>query len=365
MANENIKINQIDTGQGTLVKSLLQLRHWWIYLGTKRTLLLIVMLLAGVLALAYGYFKKPVYIATTTFVLENGESGGGGLSQYMGIASMMGIDLGGAGGGGIFQGDNIIELYKSRNMIERALLHPVVGDSTQLLIDRYIQFNNYQKWFDNHQLNNITFNSYRQLLNDKKAFRLRDSIMTVAVEKINKYNLSVGKPDKKLDIIKVDVKAKDEVFAKEFNDQIVKNVNDFYVQTKTKKSLDNVNILQQKTDAVRKGMNADIYAAVAIADATPNLNPTRQVQRMAPVQKSQFSAETNKAILAELVKNLEMAKFNLRKDTPLIQVIDTPILPLKDNHIKLFWYPLVAMFGALCLMAVFLLIRESLLSKLR
>ncbi|RZK72865.1 MAG: hypothetical protein EOO92_19480 [Pedobacter sp.] len=179
MANENIKINQIDTGQGTLVKSLLQLRHWWIYLGTKRTLLLIVMLFTGVLALAYGYFKKPVYIATTTFVLENGESGGGGLSQYMGIASMMGIDLGGAGGGGIFQGDNIIELYKSRNMIERALLHPLVRDSTQLLIDRYIQFNNYQKWFDNHQLNNITFSSYRQLLNSIR--------LTVTVE-LNRYS---------------------------------------------------------------------------------------------------------------------------------------------------------------------------------
>jgi len=365
MANENIKVYTADEAQGTLVKSVLQLKHWWIYLGTKRALLMLVMLLAGILALAYGYFKKPVYIATTTFVLENGESSGGGLSQYMGIASMMGIDLGGAGGGGIFQGDNIIELYKSRNMIERALLHPVIGDSTQLLIDRYLKFNNYDKWFSEHQLANTTFSSYQQLLKDKRAYRLRDSIMAMAVEKINQYNLSVGKPDKKLDIIKVDVKAKDELFAKEFNNQIVKNVNDFYVQTKTKKSLDNVNILQQKTDAVRRGMNADIYAAVAVADATPNLNPTRQVQRMAPVQKSQFSAETNKAILSELVKNLEMAKFNLRKDTPLIQVIDTPILPLKDNHIELFWYPLVAMFGTLCLMAVFLLIRESILSKLR
>lgn len=365
MANEHTIASKANIQQTSFGKSLLQLHYWWSYLGTKKTLLFTVVLLAGLLGLAYGYFKKPVYVATTTFVLENGESGAGGLSQYMGIASMMGIDLGGAGGGGIFQGDNIIELYKSRNMIERALLRPVQGDSAQLLIDQYIRVNHYSKWFNDHQLANTTFTSYQQLLKDKRVYRLRDSIMAMVVEKINKNNLSVGKPDKKLDIIRVDVKAKDEIFAKEFNNQIVKNVNDFYVQTKTKKSLDNVNILQQKTDSVRAVMNGDIYAAVAVADATPNLNPTKQVQRMAPVQRSQFSAETNKAILAELVKNLEMAKFNLRKDTPLIQVIDYPIMPLKDNHILLIWYPLVAMITALCLMAIFLLLKESVLSKLR
>ncbi|PTS96251.1 lipopolysaccharide biosynthesis protein, partial [Pedobacter sp. HMWF019] len=71
-------------------------------------------------------------------------------------------------------------------------------------------------------------------------------------------------------------------------------------------------------------------------DATPNLNPTRQTQRTAPVQRSQFSAETNKAILSELVKNLEMSKISLRKETPLIQVIDVPIFPLqKEKFSKL------------------------------
>jgi len=75
-------------------------------------------------------------------------------------------------------------------------------------------------------------------------------------------------------------------------------------------------------------MNGAIFSAAAVSDATPNLNPTRQVQRAAPMQRSQFSAETNKAILSELVKNLEMSKISLRKETPLIQVIDKPVYPL-------------------------------------
>jgi uncharacterized protein involved in exopolysaccharide biosynthesis len=75
-------------------------------------------------------------------------------------------------------------------------------------------------------------------------------------------------------------------------------------------------------------MNGAIYSAAAVADATPNLNPTRQRQRIAPVQRSQFSVETNKAILSTLIQNLEMAKVSLRKEAPLIQIIDSPIYPL-------------------------------------
>src|SRR5690606_27420794 len=52
-----------------------------------------------------------------------------------------------------------------------------------------------------------------------------------------------------------------------------------------------------------------------------------------PVQRSQFSAEANRAILMELIKNLEMAKMALRKETPLIQVIDYPVLPLKKEKL--------------------------------
>ena len=37
------------------------------------------------------------------------------------------------------------------------------------------------------------------------------------------------------------------------------------------------------------------------------------------------------AILTELVKQNELAKVALRKETPLIQVIDQPILPLKKE----------------------------------
>lgn len=294
----------------------------------KWVLILSLILLGGIAGALYATFKRPIYTATTTFVLEAGDNASG-LGQYAGLASMVGVDIGGSGGS-LFQGDNIIELYKSRSMIQKTLLSPIGEGSGHLLVDSFLEFNKDNgRWKKDSLLTNINF----RLNPGQKFSRLQDSILGKVYDDIIENYLSVTKPDEKLSIFKVDVKAENELFAKAFNDHIVKTVNDFYVNTKTKKSAENVYILQRKTDSVRRSMNANIYSAAAIADATPNLNVTRQAQRIAPVQRSQFSAETNKAILGELVKNLELSKISLMKEAPLIQIIDNPIFPLKVKKV--------------------------------
>jgi hypothetical protein len=301
---------------------VLTIQRWFEYLFSKWIFILSLGILGAIIGAVYVHYKKVYYIATTTFVLE--ENGGGGLSQYGGLAAMIGLDIGGGGGGGgIFQGENIFELYASRNMVQKALLSPIaIGGKSELLIDRYIEINKMRKDWTG-KLKNINFN----LAKGQPFSRAQDSILAGVVANINNKYLFVGKQDKKLSIIKVDVKSTDEVFATAFNNQIVKTVNEFYIQTKTKKALQNLAILQHQTDSVKNVLNGAIYTTVAVADATPNLNVTRQILR-APAQRSQFNAEANKAILTQLVQNLEVAKLSLRRETPLIQVIDAPIPPL-------------------------------------
>ncbi|WP_214228843.1 Wzz/FepE/Etk N-terminal domain-containing protein [Pedobacter sp. B4-66] len=329
---EKIKENKKENNEISLKDLILKFRELFRYLLSKWLVIIACGILGGILGFIYGFFDKPVYSAATTFVLEEGDKGGG-MGQYAGLASMVGIDIGGGGGGGIFQGDNILELYKSRKMIEKTLLTEVdYNGKKELLIDRYIDFNHSrEKWSKSPELKDIQFKKNSQFT------RLQDSILGTIVSDINKSYLMVDKPDKKLNIIKALVKAKDEFFAKKFNEQIVKNVNDFYIQTKTKKSLLNIGILQRKTDSVRSVMTGAIYSGAAATDATPNLNLARQAQRTVPVQRSQFSVEANKAILSELVKNLELSKIALNRETPLIQVIDNPVFPLnfeKTGKIK-------------------------------
>jgi len=304
---------------------IVKLREWWKYLLSKWVVILIAGIVGGALGFTYTYFKKPAYKAELSFALEDDKSGGG-LSAAAGIASQFGFDLGGSGGGA-FSGDNLLELMKSRSMIQKTLLTTVnINGKSETLAEFYIDNNGLRKdWERNDKLKNIHF-----LPGDDPAkFTLQqDSLLGTFHKALIDYSLSVDKKDKKLSIIAVSIVSGNELFSKLFVEILTKTVSDFYVETKTKKSVQNVAILQHQTDSVRRELNNAITGVASSIDATPNANPGRQVLR-APSQHRQVDVQANQAILAELVKNLEVSKVALRKETPLVQIIDAPILPLE------------------------------------
>jgi hypothetical protein len=308
---------------------LLKVRSGIKYLKSKWFTILFIGILGGAIGLIYAIFKKPKYTAVCTFVLDEG-SKGGALGQYAGLASLAGIDISGAnGGGGIFQGDNILELYRSRLMIEKALLNEATfNNKKELLIDRYVNFYGLRTiWKEKDHIDSITF-----IGNPDNFNRKQDSIVTDLVETFNKKILSVTKPDKKLSIISVEVTVGDELFAKEFNNKLVENVNNFYVQTKTKKTYQNVQILQRQADSVKSVLNSSISGVASAIDASPNANPSLLSLRV-PSQRKQVDVQASTAIYGEIVKNLEISKISLRQEMPLIQVIDKPVLPLSVDHL--------------------------------
>lgn len=322
------------SGELSLGELTVKIRRWISYLLSKWYIILILVGIGVAGGLFYAKVDKPTYTATTTFVLESGDNSSGGLGQVAGLAALAGLDFG-SSSGGIFQGDNLLELYKSRKMIEAALYDPTPYDSSILMIDKYLEVMGLkEKWMKkNPALLTISFKEAKQKSSDLQ--RAKDSILNSIIANISNKDLVVDKLDKKLSIIKVELRSPSEIFAKDFNSALVRKVNEFYVKTKTKKSEDNIKILQHKTDSVRGVMNGAISSAAIVIDNTPNLNPTKQAQRIIPTQRSQFSAETNKAILSQLIQNLEMAKLSLMRETPLIQVIDEPVLPLSKKSIGL------------------------------
>lgn len=311
---------------------ILSAQQWVRYFWTKKWVLLVTGVIGGLFGLWYAYSKTPVYIATTTFVVESSD-GRGSARQFAGLAAMAGISI--DGGSGLFQGDNILELYKSRSMLAQTLMSKVEphSDSSDLLIERYINYNGLREgWQSTPELYSLNFRQNPSAL-DPTTLRLRDSVINSVVATINKGVLEISRPDKTLSIYQVNVTSPDEVFSKVFNESLVQRVNDFYIQTVTKKSTKNVEILQAKVDSVRAVMEGAIYSAARVSDATPNLNPTRQAQRVAPTQEAQFSVEANKTILSQLLQNLELTKMNLLQEQPLIQLVDQPIYPLKEERL--------------------------------
>lgn len=303
-------------------------REWFSYLLSQWKVIVLAAIVGAGLGLTYSFSKKPVYTASLSFALED-EKSGGGLGNALGLASSLGLDLGG-GGGSIFTGSNLTELFKSRAMVEQTLLSPVIIDGKSIsLAEMYIQNNGWRdKWDENPKFKDIQF-----LPNVKRKYftREHDSILGAMYQDLSKTGLVVGQKDKKIAIITIDVSSTNELFSKYFTEALVKEVSDFYVSTKSKKARMNMDILERQTDSIRGALNVAITGVAVANDNTFGLNPAMNVRR-APSARRQVDVQANTAILTELVKQSELAKVTLRKETPLIQVIDRPILPLEKQY---------------------------------
>lgn len=305
-------------------------KEWYYYLLSQWKIIVFAGIVGAVLGLTYSFVKKPIYTATLSFALED-EKSSGGLGGALGLASSLGLDLGGSGGS-MFTGANLTELFRSRVMVEKTLLSTVPDAQGKpiTLAELYIKNNEWkEKWEGKPRLEKIQF-----LPNVKRTYytRVHDSILGEMYDELSETSLSVAQKDKKIAIINIDVNDKNELFAKHFCENLVKTVSDFYVVTKSKKAKMNMDILMRQTDSIRKELNGAITGVAVANDNTFNLNPALNVRR-SPSARRQVDVQANTAILTELVKQSELAKVTLRKDTPLIQVIDRPILPLKKEKL--------------------------------
>jgi hypothetical protein len=213
-------------------------------------------------------------------------------------------------------------------MLEETLLSPF--DKESLLIDRFIEFEELEnKWASTIDLAALTFSASKENHGVKQ-----DSVIKEIAQLIREKQLEVVKPDRKLSIIQVNVSSKDEAFAKLFNETLVSKVNTFYLETKTKKTGENLRILQLQADSVRAILDASLGTLASEQDRVPNANPLLNAATVNERRK-QVDVQTSAAVFEEIVKNLEMAKINHRINTPLIQLIDFPKLPLERTEVRL------------------------------
>ena len=333
MALENNQINNVnaDNDEISLKELIVKIKEWGAFLKSKWKAVLIVGTIGALIGLTIALFEKPTFKAVLTFAMEEDKgSGGGGLSGALGLASSFGIDLGGAGGGGAFAASNLAELMKSRLLVEKVLLKPIeINGKTISLAEFYIQINDLRrKWTKEPILQKIQFlpNS------DPNKFNIQQDSIIHEIHKnlIQKENLSIMQKDKKVTILSIEVTSENELFSKIFCENLAKETSDFYVETKSKKAKINVYVLQKQLDSIRNELNGAITGVANETDNVYNLNPAFNIKG-ASSKKKQIDVQANTSILTNLVVQLELAKITLRKETPLIQLIDRPILPLQKE----------------------------------
>ncbi len=293
----------------------------------KKTLALV--LIAGALLGALtAWLWKPTYTARLTFVVDDSKSSGsaGGLAS---LAGQFGFNLDGLGGAsGVLAGDNVQELIKSQKLIKKTLL--TAYDSTQTLADRYAAvYKLNKKWLKYSPDGKITHFP----ADDKHNSRLQDSLLHEMVTLILSGEFGIAKTDKKLGFFEVNTTMRDEKLALLFCTRMIKQSTDFFISTKTKRLRNNVYRLQHRVDSIGQILNRKTYAASAANQSLIDLNPA-YTSANANVDIRERDKIVLSTIFSETVKNLESSKTMLAQETPTVQIVDEPELPLKKNTLK-------------------------------
>ena len=282
------------------------------YLWKRKIAIICLVLAGGIAGALFNYYRDARYTAKLTFALDE-ESG---MNSYANIAEQFGLSIGGSAGSA-FKGENLLELFKSRYIVEKTLM-----DQAELYNrkDLYINFLINNEFPD--RFKNATF------VPGQSGDMYHDSIVNVVYEYITKDMLDISRLDKRLIFVDVSIRSKNAAFSKMFVEKLLDNVILFYTDTKTRKAKKNVDVMVHELDSVKALMTGAIYQSARGNDL--NVNPLRQILR-APIQRSTADAQVYVIAYGEIMKNLELAKINLLKETPLVQVIDRPVLPLKKE----------------------------------
>lgn len=303
-----------------------KVRDYISFLWSKKWHIVAAAIIGTIIGVVQAYIYKPTYTASYKFSIEsknNSVSGLNALSMIAGLTSSSGT----------FSGDNLVELFRSRSMVEMALLKPIVidGDTMTLIEYKILADSTRLKCNElkQNQITNTICDIYFPYGQNRGSFsRAQDSILMGYASKLMQKDIEIEKVDKKLSYATFSVHSKDETFAKEFSTAMINTVFDFYLQSKREKSQRNIAEFQARADSIRKELNKSLYAVARYSDL--NMNPSKSVIAVEQL-KYQTDIQINTAAYSEIVKNLEVMKLDMVKSEPLIQEIDIPRYPLSND----------------------------------
>ncbi len=303
-------------GKEASLASILQLLKLLIKgLRTNIKMLVILTLLITGITILLGTFLVPRK-SKAELILVTDEQGPSGWESLL---AQFGLDLGSSNPSGVFQGESLVKFFLTRNMIERTLITPVYYRKDSVLLAEIIW--PYTKHARKDIFQNIHFEKDR-----RNNTPLIDSALYLSYQYVREKLLSVAKPEKKQSMIHVAVIHENPVLAKILAETHVKTVANFYKETLTMKARQNMEVLRQESDSVREELNSNLFRSAFETDL--NVSPMRQTMRVSQ-NRSMIDLQVTVALFGELTKNLKLAEISLRKETPLIQIIDPPQFPLE------------------------------------
>ena len=283
----------------------------------------IFVLIFSIISVGLNQLIDSKYKAELSFVVEDKQQSSP-LSSMSGLASQFGFDLF-SSTNSTFSQANIMELLKSRGVISKTLLRSVnINHKKDLFINHFISMYDLNaNWNDDPDLSSISFYDQIEIKHD--------SIITLIWNKINDEHISVKIKNDDTDIIYLSFISLSEEFSKHFSENLIDEMSRMYIEYQTKQSTNTIDFLQNRSDSVFYELQNAEEKYARIKDINQRI-----IKASGRLQELQLmrNVEVLNTMYLELVKNIEVSKLTLLNQTPIIQVIDKPILPLEDQKLS-------------------------------
>ena len=318
--NSNDEIDIID-----LIKKLYK---------SKKLIVLITIIFSSI-GIATALLLPVKYNSTTVFITQNQESRSSPLS---GVASLVGINIGSSSFGVEIPSTMYPKIIESVKF-KRLLLNTVIDDKNNLTLESYIA--------NQYSINEVEEKNISDLgmtLNEEEYFNILTEILTVSVNQKDGF-ISID-----CEMPSAEYSAKVAKFSRELLQNII-------IENKIETARQNLIFSEGQLIEKKKEFD-EIYSKLAFFSDS-NLN---SVNSFVLNEKNKLESEFQiiSAVVEEISKQVEQAKLQLKKDTPVFSTIQEAVIPLKKSSPKR--AQLVIIFGFLGLIAscIIVLIREPL-----
>ena len=274
-----------------------------------------------------AFTKPPTYPTELTFMINEDE--GGGLGGAMSILNQFG--LGGGGGAGKYNLDKILELSKTRKIIQSALFEKkTLNGSNDFIANHLIDiYNLHEKWENSKRgLQEFKFSH-----DDVETFELKENAALKAL-----HTLIIGGKDvkgiystminKESGIMVLKINSQSEQLSVDWLNLIYLHLSQFYINKSTEKQQATYALVKNKVDSLRTALSITESRLARFKDSNRGLWTRTAKLEEDRLNRNMLELST---VYIEASKNLEIADFTLKNKTPFIQLIDKPITPITES----------------------------------
>ncbi len=318
----------------TLKELILKVKEFWKELW-KYWWLIAIIALPFVIYMGYKAYKSEIiYPANLTFMVNKDE--GGALSSFSGILGSFGLGAGTASGD--FNLDKMLQLLKSRKITEEVIFTKATIDGTTDYLANHLinHFDTLKLWskepsilnrkedkLKGFKFTNVSVQDFT-ILENAATKRIHGKL--IGTEKTK--GLLSSSYDENSGILSINVNSQHEDLSILLTQNYFEKLSKFYTDKTIEKQKVTYDLVKSKSDSIYNLLSSSEYQLAVLNESSRGVFGEKE-----QLKTQRLNREIQKLTLmyGETAKNVEIADFSLKSKTPFVQIIDTPISPIKPE----------------------------------